>query len=48
MGSISWVIISLNFKVSKDQRGFGIVIGIYIAPEGLQRVIEGADGTEGI
>ena len=36
--------ISLSFKFHKDMSCFGIVIGIYISPEGLQRVTEGTEG----
>ncbi len=48
MGSISWGTFCLSLKFHKEWNSFGRAVGIHIAPEGLKRVIEGANSTEGI
>ncbi len=48
MGSISWGTISISSKFDKEWNSVGRAKLVYIALEGLQRVIEGADITEGM
>lgn len=46
MGSISWYLISLSLIFHEDQSPFHRVIGHYITPEVLKRVV--VDRMEGI